>query len=250
MFLIPASWYAVRAAKNKGRGVYARRDIPAGTVIGDYRGTIVRPEEENERRDGLYTMSIDDRYDVLAHPRTKGIHLINHSCAATCGIYPYRGHILYVAARKIFAGEEVTVNYMLGKTDGEGNDIPCTLHACHCGTMICTGSMHESERTYGDWEKMRKRGAPPRGSAMPAPYGAMLPPLAHYPVAVNLSAPGPYRFNAFGAEIKPPERYPEKTLPALEALRARIRTTGRQLRFPKLRLTVYGIRDGLLIVKR
>src|SRR5579872_260473 len=117
MFLIPASSYRIKKLGKKGRGVFANCDIPANQVIGVYAGIIMRPKDEDEQKNGLYTMLGGERFDVLANPKDIGVHLVNHSCANNCDIYPYRGYMLYVATRKIFEGEEISVNYMLGKAD-------------------------------------------------------------------------------------------------------------------------------------
>lgn len=160
MFLISPLWYHVKKIKGKGRGVFALHDIEPGTVIGDYLGKIIKPYSNNEKKNGLYDMQCGVHYDVMADPKKIGIHLINHSCANNCEMYPYRGgHVLFVALRKILKGEELTINYGLGVQDEK--DIPCALHACHCGSKICRGTMHEAEnhyeRWYEDWESLLKK---------------------------------------------------------------------------------------------
>ena len=42
------------------------RDIEAGTVIGDYIGTIMDPKDEDEKKYGLYDMGAGEKY---GHPR-------------------------------------------------------------------------------------------------------------------------------------------------------------------------------------
>ena len=74
MFLIPDTWYKVVTLKKTGRGVFALRDIPAGTVIGDYTGKIIPFDSANEKIDGLYDMAGGSKYDVLADPKVKGVH--------------------------------------------------------------------------------------------------------------------------------------------------------------------------------
>jgi hypothetical protein len=244
MFIIPETSYRVVKTKHKGRGIFATKDIEAGTVIGDYIGTIVRPEDE------LYTMSGGDRFDILANPKVKGIHFINHSCANNCGIYPYRGHVLFIALRHIFPGEEITINYMFGKAGDDEKDISCALHTCHCGSKICTGDLHESEACYDDFEKLSQRESGPWLKKIPGKYGEQLAPLESYPELIKLNNIKIYEYDSFGSEKKSPIKLTGASLPALAELRKHIRATGRQLLFPKLRLLIYGIRDGMLIAER
>jgi uncharacterized protein len=248
MFLIPPSYYKIKTTKKKGRGVFASRDIEAGAVIGDYIGKIVRPEDENEKRDGLYTMSGGDRFDLLASPKQPGIHLINHGCAQNCIMYPYRGHTLFIALRKIFADEELIINYMLGEADEK--EIPCSFHACHCGSKICTGSMHDSEEDYENWEKLTKRASKPWGKKMPGKYGEPFPMLDEYPISIDIACEPIGQFNIFGSEKKSPANYNDAALPSLSELRKRIRETGRQLSFSKIHIKAYGIQRDKIIAER
>jgi len=248
MFLIPPSSYTIRTTKKKGRGVFAAQDIKPGSVIGDYIGVIVRPEDEDEKRDGLYTMSGGDRFDILASPKQPGIHLINHGCAQNCVMYPYRGHTLFIALRHIFAGEELILNYMLGEADEK--HIPCSFHACHCGSKICTGSMHDSERDYEAWEKLTRHAAKGWLSKMPGKYGEKFMPLDRYPVTVDIDHEKIGQFNIFGSEKKSPVSLKDTMLPTLAELRKKIRDTGRQLTFPKLHIRIYGVQNDRLIAER
>jgi hypothetical protein len=252
MFLIPKSDYKIRTLKKTGRGAFAARDIAAGTIIGDYLGTIIKSDSNDENKTGLYDMRGGLTYDIFADPKKDGIHLINHSCANNCDMYPYKGHILYFAVRKIFKGEEITVNYGLGEADEK--DIVCKQHACHCGSKICTGSMHESNDNYEDWndgwEKLLKREFGRWYTKTPGKYGTQLPRLAKYPAKIIIDEKSPYEYNMFGAEGKSPAIYNDSAVPSLNELRKRIRETGRRPSFPKLHVALYGIRDGILIGER
>jgi hypothetical protein len=250
MFLLPSKDYRITRTKLKGRAVFARREIPVGAVIGDYLGTLMRPEDENEMRDGLYTMSPTGLYDILANPKEKGIHLINHSCSPNCGIYPYRGHTFYIATRRIFPGEEIVVDYMIGLGDKTEKNLPCYLHACHCGSKICTGSMHETETTYDDWNRLMKREFGDAIKKIPGKFGTQLKPLSHYPSAIQLDKIKEYQYNVFGSEKKTPITYPDTTLPTMIEIRGQIATTGKQLAFPKLHFTIYGIRNSMILGER
>jgi hypothetical protein len=251
MLILPKSYYTIKKSKKKGRGVFATHDIEPKTVIGDYIGTIVRPDSSDENKNGLYDMRGGLKYDFLANPKKEGIHWINHSCANNCEAYPYQGHILYAALRKIFKGEEITANYGLGTADEK--DIVCSRHACHCGTKICTGSMHEDESHYYEWfdawENLIKKNFGKWYRALPGRYGTELQPLAHYPLFVPMDDDKVYT-SIFGAEMKSPSIYKDASLPSIVELQKRISETGRMLSFPKIHFIVYGIRNEIILGER
>jgi hypothetical protein len=252
MFLIPPSFYKVKKNGDKGRGVFVLRDIAPGTIMGDYIGTITRPYANDEKKNGLYDMQCGRHYDVVGDKTQIGAQLVNHSCVNNTELYPYRGHVLYVAARKIFAGEEMTANYGLGIADEK--DIPCILHACHCGSKMCHGTMHSSEeyfeKWYNAWESLVKRNFGKWYYQVPGKYGTQLPPLGEYPANVTVEKEPLYQLSCFGSEVKPPSAWKDETIPDIRTIRIRIRESGRRLAFPKLHLVVYGVRDGMLIAEK
>ena len=248
MFLIPRSWYTIKTIKYKGRGVFAARDIGEGTIIGDYLGILIKPDANNEKKNGLYDISGGIKYDILANQKIEGVHLVNHSCANNCDIYPYQGHMLLFALRKIFKGEELSLSYwMYAPYDKETT---CDMHACYCESEICTGSMHHAAVNFELWEKLVKKEFGDWYNKIPGKYGEPLLPLGSYPDSVQQENIKIYEYNLFGSEAKRAEKYKDKTLPTMPELRKRIRKTGKQLLFPKLKMTIYGIRDGMLLVKR
>lgn len=251
MFLIPASSYRIKNTGRKGRGVLAACDIAPGTVIGDYLGTIIKPGSNDENKNGLYDMSAGEKYDIMGNRKKRGVPLINHACTNNCDAYPYRGHILYFALRKIFKGEELTVNYSLGVA--EEKDIACVRHACHCGSKFCTGSVHENKRNfdlwYAHWGKLVKKEFGHLYKKIPGKYGTALPPLSSYPAFIRSNDPRIFPI-VFGAETKPPVAYKDATLPSLAELRARIGMTGRQAAFPRLGIVACGLRADIVLAEK
>lgn len=248
MFLIPHSQYVVKKIKDKGRGVFAAQDIEAGTVIGDYLGILIKPNSNDEKKNGLYDMSGGEKYDILANPKVEGVHFVNHSCANNCDIYPYKGHMLLFALRKIFKGEELSLSYWMYAPYEK--ETTCDMHACYCGSEICTGSMHHAAMNFDSWEKLVKKEFGRCYNELPGKYGDELLPLTKYPKSIKQNGVKIYEFSIFGSEIKPAEKYEDNTLPAMTELQKRIRETGKQLSFTKLKMIIYGIRDGILLVKR
>jgi SET domain-containing protein len=99
MMLLNKSYWTVKTTKNKGRGIFANKNILPGTLIGDYRGKIIHPDEEDEiAQNGFYAMCWHEEIAFMPADLTvEDIHLINHSCAPNLCMYPYQGHILYVS---------------------------------------------------------------------------------------------------------------------------------------------------------
>lgn len=248
MFLIPEESYTIKTLKKKGRGVFAARDIEAGTVIGDYIGKIMHPDKEDEPQNGLYTIGAGEKYDILADPKVKGIHFINHSCANNCDVYPYRGHLLFFALRKIFKGEELSINYWLSAEDD--NDVTCSQHACYCASKFCKGTMHDLGASIDDWEKLLKKEFGAMYKKLPGKYGDQLQPLASYPEFIHPETQNLYHYDIFGSEAKPSLAYQDSGMPTTLELEKRIRATGRQLSFPKLHLTIFGIQNNTLFARR
>ena len=53
MFLLNTDYWEVKESEKKGRGVFVKKDITAGTVIGDYLGKIVSDDDETKENEGL-----------------------------------------------------------------------------------------------------------------------------------------------------------------------------------------------------
>jgi SET domain-containing protein len=158
MFLLPQDSWEMRKRvyknsqneKKQNRGIFAKKDIAAGTIIGDYLGLVIPEKEENtyENSNEMYLMYYTESATIYPDVQQPGIHILNHSCEPNTWMYTYKGHTLYFALRKIYKGEELTVSYQLNPIDEDCE--PCD-HACHCHTPSCTGSMHMTEEKYDAW---------------------------------------------------------------------------------------------------
>jgi SET domain-containing protein len=102
MILLEKSYWEIRKTKSMGRGVFATKEIPPGTIIGDYLGEVVDPSEDTSDEFGMYNLWINFETMVYADPNTEGLHLLNHSCAPNISMFPYKGHMLFFSLRKIF----------------------------------------------------------------------------------------------------------------------------------------------------
>jgi len=244
MFLLKDDVWEIKPTGKKGRGIFAKKDIPAGIVIGDYIGKVVHESEEDKYDNGKhsYLMYYHAKASIAPDPKNPGIHLINHSCSPNAWMHTYYGHTLYFALRHIFPGEEITVSYLLDPQDKDCN--PCA-HLCHCNSMICTGTMHLTEKRYRKWEAfddvMEKKTKRQRVKK----YNVNLPLLPSYPE--NIADNPIYTLMGY-TEVSPQEREDTKT-PSIEELRKNIRESGKTLAFQNLNLHVFGIWDEKIIAK-
>lgn len=220
---------------DKNRGVYAKKDIEGGVVIGDYLGKIVSRDEEDELKHGTYYMTYSNEATIYADPSEPGVHIVNHSCMPNCAMVEYKTHILYYTLRKIFKGEELTVKYDLGIPDESCN--PCT-HQCYCKTVLCTGTTHSAEDPSSSYlddvndDEMLKP-------------GQKMTPLTKYPKKIRDSV-----IDNIYANLKQKAFVIEESfLPPLTVIRKFIRETGRPLFFIKLNIYIYGVHHNFILTK-
>lgn len=243
MFLSP-SLYAVRKVPKKGRAVFALHDIPAGTIIGDYVGTLTHPDDEDEKKTGLYTLGLNDKTDVLADPKKPGVHLINHSCMPNCGMAPAdEGHTVYVAVRRIFKGEELTVDYLMSPPDDETTPCP---HTCHCGTLFCRGTMHSNFEISDAWEAYYKKKQKKYYRRRLGLFGTELAPLSKYPKHV----PDNPLWDIFAHTTKKAITVRGAKFPNEKSVRELLRVNGAPLKFVELGFEVIGVLNGRVVGRK
>lgn len=247
MFIIPETSYEVRRAHQKGRGVFVKRNIKAGALIGDYLGRIVDDKElvalEKENGGACYAMDYDGN-DTSIYPedvRIPDVHLINHSCAPNCGTCSRSGHTLVFALRRLFPGEELSFDYGFDPDGAEA----LTDHPCCCGSPICRGTMYASAKDIDRYIAFIAR-TTKKQKYTPVKGGEMLPPLKNYPQQI----PDDSYYDVFANLERNKKRYADKKQPPLGWLRRQLRESGRALSFPHLSLIVWGVRQGEVLAFR
>ena len=90
---------------NRGRGLYATRDIKEGTKIIDYVGKLItkKQTQDSDKYDNskpIYLFTINERYDLDGDFPWNTAGLINHSCDNNCD-YDGKGLKIWVKAIKI-----------------------------------------------------------------------------------------------------------------------------------------------------
>ena len=242
MILLPEDYWEVRNTDKKGRGIFAKKDIPAGTVIGDYIGRVIKTAEEDiyEKDEALYLMYYHDRASIYpVDHKAVGVHLLNHSCTPNCWMYTYRGHTLFFALRHVFKGEEITISYLLSPLDETCN--PCK-DICYCNGLLCRGTMHLTDDKFDRWnefnESIEKKTKKARVT-----YGKELPKLKNYPESI----PDNPIYDLFGSAQEKPLELSSDELPSAQEIRNLIREKGKTINIPKLNTKILGVCDGTLV---
>jgi|SRR3989344_702539 len=148
MILLPDTYWEIRNTSKKGLGVFAKKPILKGSVIGDYRGKVLRPQDAIVDENNFYLMYYHDQAVITPDLEKPGVHLLNHSCVPNTFLYIYKGHSLAFTRRNIAGGEEITISYLLSPKDSSCK--PCQ-HICTCGDVSCTKTMHLSKEKYNRW---------------------------------------------------------------------------------------------------
>jgi hypothetical protein len=241
MLLLTSDFWEIKTTKKTGRGIFVKKDLQAGIVIGDYIGKVLKTAEDDtsEKDEGLYLMYYHDRASI--YPKNiqgPGVHLINHSCAPNCWMYIYKGHTLFFTLRHIFAGEELTISYLLSH---DPLCHPCT-HVCKCDSMVCSHTMHQTKEQFQKWNTFCEIQTKKTKRAR-IQYGKELAKLAIYPEHI----PDNHVYTLTGCTEQSHLSLDNTILPTTNQLRQLIRKTGRILSFPELKTTVYGIRYDEII---
>jgi SET domain-containing protein len=119
-------------------GLYADEFIPRRRKVIEYTGERINRRETRKRSDRqgstIYLFTLDKYWTLDGSVGGSGAEYINHSCDPNIRTMVTKGHILYMAARDIHKGEELTVDYHFSK------DIEKIL--CKCGSLKCRGTIN------------------------------------------------------------------------------------------------------------
>jgi SET domain-containing protein len=127
----------IRRSRIHGRGLFARRDIPAGSRLIQYVGRRIPKHESAELclKQNAYIFTLNEQDDVDGRVSWNPARLINHSCEPNCDAeLDDRDRIWIVSRRAIQRGEELTYNYGYDLKDFRN-------YPCRCGASSCLGYM-------------------------------------------------------------------------------------------------------------
>ncbi len=136
-----------------GRGVFARRFIPEGTRIIEYKGEIISWKAAQERHphdpddpNHTFYFHIDDER-VIDGLKGNVAKWINHSCKPNCeaDLDEEAGRVFIDALRDIEPGEELNYDYGL-IIEGKLTKKLKREYECRCGSKKCRGTMLASRK--------------------------------------------------------------------------------------------------------
>jgi SET domain-containing protein len=145
----------IRAGRSRieGRGVFAKRKIPRGARIIEYKGKR-RPVADLfvERAEGkpahVYAFHLHE--GTVIDPTIGGNEacFINHSCEPNCEAYTFDDRAYIYATRDIVRGEELTFDYQLRRASGAARKKSDESdYLCRCGSKNCRGTMLARKRS-------------------------------------------------------------------------------------------------------
>lgn len=144
-------WHLVQQSTLHGTGVFAARDIPAGTKIFQYAGRRITVEQA----DALPPSNPDEPFHTFFFSLSSGKIIdgaqrgndsrwINHACQPNCeGQENANGTRVYIVALKdIKAGDELLYDYCLQIDEPLTQELRDN-YRCLCGSSNCRGTMLE-----------------------------------------------------------------------------------------------------------
>ena len=137
--------YKIKKSNIDNRGLYAAKNIKAGTIVIHYKGKLItkKETEKNPKYDNdkaIYLFNLNSRYDLDGDFANNTARLINHSCSPNCEV-DGKGLKLWIYALKdIKKGEELSYDYGFGY-DENYKDFVCKCRAKNCcGYIVREGS--------------------------------------------------------------------------------------------------------------
>jgi uncharacterized protein len=137
--------FEVRESSIDNKGVFAKKLIPKGTKIIQYKGEIF--EEGNEEFEKIYEQQkingkfyifeLDEKRSVDGSLNGNDAKYVNHSCNPNCKVEIENDEIWYFANKDIFPDEELTVDY------NYDDELP--IEICKCGCKNCRGFILSEE---------------------------------------------------------------------------------------------------------
>ena len=127
--------YKVRKSNIDNRGLYASKNIKAGTIIIHYKGKLItkKETEKNPKYDNdkaIYLFNLNNRYDLDGDFSYNTARLINHSCSPNCEVDGKGLKLWIYALQDIKKGEELSY---------DGYDENYKDFVCKCGAKNCCG---------------------------------------------------------------------------------------------------------------
>lgn len=144
--------YVVKDSKIHGKGVFATRKIPAGTLIIEYEGERISWKEAQRRHNAVpgesthtFFFSLESGRIIDGGSNGNDARWINHSCAPNCEAKEEDRRIFIHALRDIKRGEELNYDYGLVLEERYTPKLK-RAYACLCGADTCRGTLLAPKR--------------------------------------------------------------------------------------------------------
>lgn len=138
----------VGTSRIHGTGVFAKRGIPKGTRIIEYKGerierAVVAQRIQQGLTSGIYILNVNDTEVIDGELGGNNARFVNHSCNPNCEVYVFDDTPYIYAARDIRRFEELTFDYKLQSISGQtlSPKKKRELYPCHCGANQCRGTL-------------------------------------------------------------------------------------------------------------
>lgn len=139
--------YRIRRSKVHGRGVFATRPIAKGARVAEYLGERISHREADRRYEAkaaddnhTFLFTVDDKVVIDAGVKGNAARFINHGCDPNCETRIEDARVFIFAIRDIEAGEELTYDYMIGRSPNDPPNVD-EVFKCVCGSPKCRGTM-------------------------------------------------------------------------------------------------------------
>ena len=140
----------VKISAIAGNGLFAKKIIPSGTRIIEYKGERILKENIvddilNGLTTGIYVMKLNETMAIDGERNGNDARFINHHCSPNCTVYFFNEIPFVYALREIVEGEELSFDYKLsafnmGKKltlEEQKEASPCFCNAANCrGTLL------------------------------------------------------------------------------------------------------------------
>jgi SET domain-containing protein len=140
-------WFVVHDSAIAGKGAFARKLIPKGTRIAEYRGQRIDADEADRRYEDdamevhhTFLFALDNGMVIDAAVRGNDSRFINHSCDPNCEAVEEDDRVFIEALRDIKRGEELLYDYAYER-EGRMTAAWKKLYACRCGAKNCRGTI-------------------------------------------------------------------------------------------------------------
>ena len=142
----------VRRSGVHGKGVFALQPIPAGEVILEYVGEIIKwpealrrhPHDPSDPNHTFY-FTIDDGQVIDANVGGNASRWINHACEPNCEADQDGSRVFIKALRDLMPGEELFYDYGL-VIDERYTPALKKQYECRCGSPVCRRTMLAPKR--------------------------------------------------------------------------------------------------------